>query len=142
MTNFFRTKIAPGAMLLGAVLGGSACSNPFAGEDDGIKECPDKYETVSIEVDGAAPVIRAFASLAQDTVLDYSNQDPYDLSNSSIVDDGDSENVDEANEVVCVVGTKVYLSARSISIVGAAESDGYEFDFNSGTAKIPEATEE
>jgi hypothetical protein len=105
-----------------------------------VAECPKNFAVTSVKVKGAAPVIRAFGSLANQSVNvgDGDNQDPYDMNSPSwngYNHPGSMSKVNNPSEVVCVVGKEgVYLSPKSLEVVGRAESDGYKFDFEEGTA--------
>lgn len=130
----FRTKVGITAAALIAVFGGSAC----AGDESDVKTCPENYKTVSIEVDGAAPVIQAFAQLSRETAGGW-GEDTYDMVNDTNdrYESDTPDRVDTARDVVCVAGDSMYLSEEALRIVGMAQADGYEFDFEAGTAEIP-----
>ncbi len=133
MSNFFRKTVAPVAMLLASSVGVAACGG---GNGNEVKDCPKNFTITSIEVPNAAPVIKAMASLAQQSVGGYYGSDPYDLSDKPYDQrsEGDMQKVDNPDEVVCVESKKVYLSSKVMQIAGKAEADGYKLDFEKGTA--------
>jgi hypothetical protein len=129
--NKFRRVAISGLALL--PLGITAC-----GSSDGPAECPENFSALSIEVDSAAPVIQAFSSLARATVKDgitssARDKDPYALA-GTIGRDGDNSNFDTVEEVVCVDEGReqAYLTTEAVAAVGAANADGYVFDFEEG----------